>query len=82
MARTALSRGRADDALRQLGAHRRRFRRSQLREEREALTVMALAAAGRRDQARARAERFRRRYPRSLLLPSVEAATKPRPAAP
>jgi hypothetical protein len=73
LARAALARGRAGDALQALEQHRARFPAGQLAEEREGLAVLTRAAAGDDSAARA-AEEFRRRYPRSLLLPAIEAA--------
>lgn len=73
-ARSALARGRQSDALVALREHRKRFKDGQLAEEREALTVAALASQGESEQARATADRFRKRYPKSLLLPAVSAA--------
>ena len=65
-ARVALARGQSAEALQVLGEHRRRFpRRSD--EEREALTVQALAADGQRAEAGVRARAFLDRYPRSLF---------------
>jgi hypothetical protein len=46
--------------------------RGRLAEEREALRIRALAAAGRSHDARARAAAFRARFPRSLFLPVVD----------
>jgi hypothetical protein len=74
MARTALLQGQSAAALTALDQHAREFPRGRLGEEREALAIQALAAAGRRDEARARAERFRQAHPQSILLPVVEAA--------
>jgi hypothetical protein len=82
-ARSALARARPQDALAALGQHRNRHTAGQLAEEREALTVIALASLGENEKASATADRFRRRYPQSLLLPAVEAAlaaNKPRQA--
>jgi uncharacterized membrane protein len=76
MARTALARGRAADALNALDQHRRRFTAGQLAEEREALSILALVKLGDADHARARAARFRARYPRSFFGPAVEDALK------
>jgi hypothetical protein len=74
MARTALLQGQSAAALTALDQHAREFPRGRLGEEREALAIQALAAAGRRDEARARADRFRHAHPQSILLPVVEAA--------
>jgi hypothetical protein len=74
-ARTALARRAPDDALTALGEHRRRFPRGQLAEERLALEVVALVAAGQGEEARTRASEFRSTYPASLLSPLVDGAS-------
>jgi hypothetical protein len=74
VARSALARGRADEALTPLDQHARRYPKGVLVEEREALAVNTLVTLGRYDEARERSARFLRRYPKSLLRPSVEAA--------
>ncbi len=83
-ARVALARGQSAEALRALSEHRRRFpRRSD--EEREALTVQALAAHGEVNEASTHARAFLLRYPRSLfravvapaVLPDAESETPP-----
>ncbi len=76
MARTALGRGDGGGALVSVIRHEREFPRGRLAEEREALRVQALAAAGRAAEARAAGTRFRAGYPRSLFLPVVQAALK------
>jgi hypothetical protein len=77
-ARAALGRGDFARALTAAQRHERRWPRGQLAEEREALTVRALAASGQVDAARARAGAFRARFPRSIFLPAVDAASRPR----
>ena len=64
-AKRALAAGDAARALDRLAAHARDFRRGQLAEERQALRVEALCAAGKRPQARAEATLFLREYPAS-----------------
>ncbi len=71
-ARAALARGRADDALVAVASHATQFPQGRLVEDREAVAVQALAAAGRLDEARARAKAFRARYPRSIYLKAIE----------
>ncbi|MBK8217573.1 MAG: hypothetical protein IPK71_27920 [Myxococcales bacterium] len=71
-ARAALARGRAEDALAAVASHAAQFPHGRLVEDREAVAVQALAAAGRTDEARARAQRFRARYPRSIYLPAID----------
>jgi hypothetical protein len=59
-------------ALALLAEHARRFPRGHLAEEREALRVRSLLAAGRPEEARRAAVQFGRRFPRSVLLPSLQ----------
>ena len=75
-ARGALVRGQGADALSPLERHAQRYPRGVLSEEREALQVNALVAAGRYAEARQVGERFLGRHPGSLLRPSVEAALR------
>jgi len=63
-----LSTGRADDALRTLGEHERRFSGGVLAEERLAARVQALCALGRVAEARADLARLARAYPQSPHL--------------
>lgn len=70
-ARRALAHQDAARALAALDEHTRLYPRSTLAEERGALRVRALAAAGSGGEALDAAERFEMRYPRSLYLPSV-----------
>ena len=76
VARAALARGRADEALGPLDRHARQFPKGLLAEEREALAVNVLVTLSRYDEARERSARFLRRYPKSLLRASVEAAVE------
>lgn len=64
-ARIALLSGAHGEALEALDTHARRFGAAQLAEERDALRIEALHAAGREDEARRALEEFRRSYPRS-----------------
>jgi hypothetical protein len=73
-ARAALSAGEPARAAALLAHHARIHPRGQMEEEREALWVQALAAAGDGPAARARADAFRRRFPRSIQLGVVAAA--------
>ncbi len=77
-ARAALGRGQSDDALTALEAHAKKYPHGRLVEEREALSVDALARAGRLDAARARASRFRAMYPNSVFGAFVDDAVAPR----
>jgi hypothetical protein len=71
---SALANGAPASAIAALEQHARRFPAGQLEEEREALWIQALAAAGAADEARARADRFRRRFPDSIQRDAVAAA--------
>jgi hypothetical protein len=71
-ARAALSHGWTDPALSSLDQHRTRYPDGQLLEEREALSVLALARAGRMDEALRHAAAFERQFPGSLWLEQVE----------
>ncbi len=70
-ARAALSTGDPEAALAAVRLHRTRHPRGQLAEEREALAVRALRAAGHDAEAEARQARFRRAYPESLFAPAI-----------
>jgi hypothetical protein len=74
MARTALARGQAEDALQALERHAASFPRGRLAEEREVLAIQSLVALGRPADAKARASRFRHLFPTSILQPAVDAA--------
>ena len=73
-ARAALVAGDPGIGLERLTRHARQFPSGALAEERTALTVDALVAAGRHDDAKRRAEAFYARYPGSIFAPSVGAA--------
>jgi len=73
-ARGALVQHDAQRALDALDRHRRTFANALLAEERDAMQVQALVAAGRYDEARVRASAFRKRTRDSLFLPMVDAA--------
>ncbi len=70
-ARTALGRGDFERALGPLRAHQARYPRGELVQEREALRVRTLAAAGRAEEARAALLAFERAFPSSPFLPSL-----------
>jgi hypothetical protein len=72
IARTAVGRGKSGAALEALARHASEFPRGRLAEERDALRVQALLAAGRGGEAGASAEAFRRTYPRSMLLRALD----------
>jgi hypothetical protein len=73
-ARSALARGQAAQALALLSSHAARHPGSMLAQERDALTVKALVAAGRHAEARAAGARFIASYPNGLLLDAVKAS--------
>ena len=77
VARAALARGRAGDAIDAVEQHARRWPRGYLTEEREVVRIQALVAAGRREEAARSATQFRKSYPKSMLLPAVDAALSP-----
>ncbi|WP_434044436.1 MULTISPECIES: RNA polymerase sigma factor [Sorangium] len=74
----ALGAGRPAEALALLERHARKYAHGPGTEQREALAVRALVAAGRRDEAAGRAERFRAAFPSSLLAPALDAEFRPR----
>jgi hypothetical protein len=59
------------EALAFISEHARRFERSALAEEREALHVRALSGLGRTKEARRAADAFEARFPRSVLVGAV-----------
>lgn len=73
-AQNALVRDRAEDALAALRRHTRLFPESTFAEERDALEVQALAAAGRAAEAARKAAAFEANHPGSIFLPRVRAA--------
>ncbi|WP_437671084.1 RNA polymerase sigma factor [Sorangium sp. So ce131] len=70
----ALGAGNAAEALAALDRHGRRYPRSPRAQQREALSIKALAHAGRRAEAAARAARFREIFPGSAYLAAIEDA--------
>ena len=75
-ARMALARGQSDAALEALGNHASTFPKGRLAEERDALTVQALAQAGRKNDAKARAARFHVEFPNSVLGAAVDSTAE------
>ncbi len=73
-ARSALQRGRHEEALRALRRHAENFADGQLTEERRALEVRALLGLDRHGEARQRAEAFIENYPQSIFRRIVEPA--------
>ncbi|UJR82768.1 hypothetical protein [Sandaracinus amylolyticus] len=78
-AQSALGRGAPELAISALREHETRHPEGQLREEREALWISALVAAGDHDAARERAARFRRRFPGSPLQAAIDATLRESP---
>jgi outer membrane protein assembly factor BamD (BamD/ComL family) len=76
-ARSAFASGDYDKALAELRRHGARFPTGVLAEEREALTVRALAALGNTREADARARAFVAKYPESIMRPAVQSAIAP-----
>ena len=78
LARQALVVGDYVQALREICAHGRRFPKSPMSEEREALRIRALQGQGRSDEARQAAGEFRKQFPQSVLSRQMgEAPSKP-----
>jgi hypothetical protein len=73
-ARAGIARDHAGAALEALRRHELEFPRGQLREERDAIRILALAGQGRRTEARALATRFNRTYPQSVFVAQIDAA--------
>jgi len=73
VARTALGRGNAADAMQALTRHVEEFPSGRLVEERESLRIQALAALGRRPEAIDLFKAFSKRFPHSLFLPAMQA---------
>jgi hypothetical protein len=70
-AREALAKGQGVRALELLTEHEQSFPNGQLREEREALKVRALAETHRVDEARQQLEALEKAFPNSVFLPSI-----------
>lgn len=69
VARAAMAKGDLTATFAALGKHERDFANGRLAEEREALFIQALHAAGREAEAASRTERFNTQFPESLLQP-------------
>lgn len=74
MVRTALGRGRAEEALEGLLQHEVDFPQGQLGEERASLHVQALMSLGRIPEARERLRGLKREHPTSIVVPALEEA--------
>ena len=70
--RVALTRGDARGAEEAVEEHARRFPTGALSEEREALRIQVLIAAGKHRQAAEALGEFREQFPQSLLLPALD----------
>jgi hypothetical protein len=79
VARGALARGEAREALVAADRHEKEYPAGALVEEREAIAIRALVAVGRRDEARQRAFAFERRFPNGLMLRAVKSAVGEEP---
>jgi RNA polymerase sigma factor (sigma-70 family) len=76
-AMAALGDGRAAAALVLAQRHAKKYPGSRRAQEREALTIRALASVGRRTEAETRAESFRRAYSNSMHLSAIDSALGP-----
>ena len=81
-AMAALGDGKPAAALALADRHAKKYPKSRRGQEREALTIRALASVGRRIEAQARATSFRQAYPNSMLLGAIDAALGPVPPKP
>ena len=69
VARAAMAKGELSATFSALEKHQREFANGRLAEEREALFIQALHAAGREAEAASRTEQFNKQFPDSLLAP-------------
>ncbi|MEA2751137.1 MAG: hypothetical protein QOI41_5280 [Myxococcales bacterium] len=74
VARSALARGEAGEALVATERHAHEYPDGALVEEREAIAIKALVALGRMDEARSRARVHEQRFPNGLTVRAVKAA--------
>jgi hypothetical protein len=74
-AQTAYASQDYQETLALVGKHGRQFPNGRLAEEREALRVRSLGAAGRTDEERRAVAAFTRRFPRSVLLSRLQRST-------
>lgn len=79
VARGALARGEATEALRAADRHASEYPSGALVEEREAIAIKALVALGRNDEARRRFKEMERRFPNGLMLRAVKNAVDQAP---
>lgn len=71
MARSGLLSRRAETTLEAVAAHRARFPKGQLVEERDAIEIQALFLDGNADLARSRLVEFERRHPSSVMIEAL-----------
>jgi hypothetical protein len=79
VARGALARGEAGEALRATERHASEYPTGALVEEREAIAIKALVALGRTKEARVRLLEMERRFPNGLMLRAVKSAVEQAP---
>lgn len=75
-AEAALKRGRPQDALRLVEAHRRAYARGELSQEREALEIVGLCSAGERERGMAALHAFQNAYPGAAVMPRLNATCR------
>lgn len=79
VARSALARGEAGEALAAASRHARDYPDGALVEEREAIAVKALVALGRKEEARTRVRLLEQRFPGGLSVRAAKAAVEGAP---
>jgi len=79
IARSALARGEAGEALAATSRHAREYPDGALVEEREAIAVKALVALGRKEEARTRVQALEQRFPTGLSVRAAKAAVDSAP---
>lgn len=79
IARSALARGEAGEAITATSRHSREYPDGALVEEREAIAVKALVALGRKDEARTRVRALEQRFPTGLSVGAAKAAVEGAP---
>ena len=79
VARSALARGEAAEALSAAERHRREYADGALVEEREAIAIKALVALGRKDEAAQRLANLEKTHPNSIVLRAAKKAVSGAP---
>ena len=79
VARSALARGEASEALSAAERHRREYPDGALVEEREAIAIKALVALGKRDEAAKRLANLEKSHPNSIVLRAAKKAVSGAP---